>query len=445
MHRGLQTEIQRISLLTLFLLFFGFLNDRLLLTLLVGGGLYMLWTFFHIAKLYDWLDQGCVGLPPEASGVWGDMADYLYRMQQRNERTKQSRKNLSERVRNITSALADGILTLSPDKELEWWNPASKKLLGLKKGDRGQSIINLIRDPRFVVFIQGESLTTPLELTSPEDPTRTLLFSAAEFGEGDVILVVQDITRLRHLEQMRQDFVANISHELRTPLTVLSGYTETLQDNADDLPKGWKKALDQMQQQTTRMNALANDLVMLSQLESTQTPPPETTVDTCSLLQQIAKDARVITDKGITDKKTTDENTTGDNNSLIKLDCTEGIVINGETKELYSAFSNLVFNAIKHNPVGTQIQIKSYTKNNANIVEVSDNGNGIDPKHISRLTERFYRVDQSRASATGGTGLGLAIVKHVLMRHNASLKIFSTLSKGSTFICHFPKPQAPKS
>ena len=441
MHRGLQTEIQRISLLTLFLLFFGFLNDHLLLTLLVGGGLYMLWTFFHIAKLYDWLDQGCAGLPPEASGVWGDMADYLYRMQQRNERAKQSRKNLSERVRNITSALADGILTLSPDKELEWWNPASKKLLGLKKSDRGQSIINLVRDPRFVTFIQGETLTTPLELTSPEDTTKTLLFSAAEFGEGDVILVVQDITRLRNLEQMRQDFVANISHELRTPLTVLSGYTETLQDNADDLPKGWKNALDQMQQQTTRMNALANDLVMLSQLESTQTPPPKTTVDICSLLQQIAKDARILTDKKTTD----DESTDCDNNSLIKLDCSEGLVINGETKELYSALSNLVFNAIKHNPVGTQIQIKSYAKNNANIIEVSDNGNGIDPKHITRLTERFYRVDQSRASTTGGTGLGLAIVKHVLMRHNASLKIFSTLSKGSTFICHFPKPQSSKS
>lgn len=432
MHRGLQTEIQRISLLTLFLLIFGFLNGHLLLTLLVGGGLYMLWTFSHIAKLYDWLDQGCSGLPPEASGVWGDMTDYLYRMQQRNERAKQSRRNLSERVRNITSALADGVLTLSPDRVLEWWNPASKKLLGLKKSDRGQSIINLVRDPRFVAFIQSDSLSTPLELTSPEDPTKTLLFSAAEFGEGDIILVVQDITRLRNLEQMRQDFVANISHELRTPLTVLSGYTETLIDSADDMPKGWKKALDQMQQQTDRMSALANDLVMLSQLESTRTPPPSTPVDTASLLQQIAEDAKVIAQ----------ENNDTESNDIITIDCSDDIMINGDTKELYSAFSNLVFNAIKHNPPGTEIQIKSYTDKKANVIEVSDNGNGIDPKHIPRLTERFYRVDHSRATTTGGTGLGLAIVKHVLMRHGGSLKIFSTLSKGSTFICHFPKPKS---
>ena len=425
MHRGFQAEIQRIVLLTLFLLIFGFLNGYLLLTLLCGGGAYMLWTFFHIAKLYEWLDQSCKGLPPEATGVWGDMTDHLYRMQQRNERAKQSRKHLSNRVRNITSALADGTLTLNSDRILEWWNPAAEKLLGLKKGDRGQSIINLVRDPRFVTFIQSDPLAPPLELTSPEDPTRTLLFSAAEFGEGDIILMVQDITRLRNLEQMRQDFVANISHELRTPLTVLSGYTETLQDNVDDLPKHWKKALEQMQQQTDRMNALANDLVMLSQLESTRTPPPNTPIDVTGLLKQIADDAQMIAEEG----------------SAVELECNDDMTLRGEIKELYSAISNLVFNALKHNPPGTLVQIKSYINDNHQIVEITDNGNGIDPKHIPRLTERFYRVDQSRASTTGGTGLGLAIVKHVMMRHGGSLKIFSTLSKGSSFMCYFPKPQ----
>jgi two-component system phosphate regulon sensor histidine kinase PhoR len=399
------------------------MNGFLLPTLLGGGFVYMLWTFSCISKLYEWLDNGCQGMPPEFSGVWGDMSDYLYRMQQRNERAKQSRKNLSERVRNITSALADGTLTLTQDRVLEWWNPAAERLLGLKKSDRNQSIINLVRDPRFVSFIQSKSLTPPLELTSPEDPTKTLLFSAAEFGEGDIILVVQDITRLRHLEQMRQDFVANISHELRTPLTVLSGYTETLQDNAENLPKVWKKALDQMQQQTARMNALANDLVMLSQLESTRTPPPKTPIDVSGLLQQITEDAQVIADE----------------KSSVSLSCTAGMTLQGDHKEIYSAISNLVFNALKHNPPGTHVEIKSYVDDTSQVIEISDDGNGIDPKHLPRLTERFYRVDQSRASSTGGTGLGLAIVKHVMMRHGGKLKISSTLSKGSRFICEFPK------
>lgn len=426
MHRGLQAEIQRIVLLTIFLLIFGFINGYLLLTLLVGGGLYMLWTFSHISKLYDWLDRGCSGLPPEAGGVWGDMGDSLYRMQKRNERAKQSRRNLSDRVRNITGALADGILTLSADRVLEWWNPAAEQLLGLKKSDRGQSIINLVRDPRFVAFIQNQTLNSSLELTSPEDPTKILIFTAAEFGDGNVILVAQDITRLRNLEQMRQDFVANISHELRTPLTVLSGYTETLQDSLQsgnkDLPSHWKKALDQMQQQTDRMNALANDLVMLSQLESPREPAPSAPIQIAPLLQQISEDARII----------------AAGNYKVELVCAEAMVLNGDMKELYSAFSNLVFNAIKHNPVGTIVQIKSYTTHSTNFIEVSDDGNGIDPKHISRLTERFYRVDQSRASSTGGTGLGLAIVKHVLMHHGGTLSITTTLSKGSCFSCRFP-------
>lgn len=426
MHRGLQAEIRRIALITLLLLFVGFMIGNVLLTLLAGGSIYMLWTFSHIARLYDWLDQGANGLPPDASGVWGDMTDYLYRMQQRNERAKQSRRQLSERVRNITSALDDGIMTLSPDRVLEWWNPAAESLLGLEKDDRGQSIINIVRDPRFVAFIQHRNLPLPVELSSPEDPSKTLMFTAAEFGDGNIILVVQDITRLRNLEQMRQDFVANISHELRTPLTVLSGYIETLQDNSEGLPSGWQKALVQMDQQTDRLNALANDLVMLSQLESNRKPPPRIPVQLTPLLEQVVKDGSMIA----TEKY------------QIVADCQENLELRGDYKELYSAFSNLVFNAIKHNPGGVEIRVACRSTDSEIIVEVCDNGYGIDPKHIPRLTERFYRVDHSRASSTGGTGLGLAIVKHVMMRHGGTLEIQSTLGKGSCFRCHLPKPIA---
>ena len=425
MHRGLQAEIRRIVLITLLLLFIGFMLGEILFTLLAGGSIYMLWTFSHIARLYDWLDQGANGLPPDASGVWGDMTDYLYRMQQRNDRAKQSRRQLSERVRNITSALPDGIMTLTPDRVLEWWNPAAEALLGLEKGDRGQSIINIVRDPRFVAFIQHNELPPPTELPSPEDPSRTLLFSAAEFGDGNIILMAQDITRLRNLEQMRQDFVANISHELRTPLTVLSGYLETLQDNSDQLPGTWKKALDQMEQQTERLNALANDLVMLSQLESNRKPPPRTTVDIATLLQQVVQDARMVCTE---------------NHHISMEQAEEKLEVRGEYKELYSAISNLAINAIKHNPGGVDVSLTCRSTENEVIIEICDDGYGIDPKHIPRLTERFYRVDNSRASSTGGTGLGLAIVKHVLMRHGGTLQIRSTLGKGSCFCCHLPKP-----
>lgn len=176
-----------------------------------------------------------------------------------------------------------------------------------------------------------------------------------------------------------------------------------------------------MSQQTQRMNALANDLVMLSQLESMDTPPSRQPVKLQPLLEQIVQDASALA---------------SDNHNLI-LECEPELTISGESKELYSAFSNLVINAIKHNPEGADIRITAERQSAATVVHVSDNGIGIDPKHIGRLTERFYRTDQSRASQTGGTGLGLAIVKHILLRHHATLSISSRRFSGSTFSCRF--------
>ncbi|WP_415390812.1 phosphate regulon sensor histidine kinase PhoR [Porticoccus sp. Uisw_050_02] len=427
MHRGLASEAQLILLLLFLSTIVGLTNDHLVLTWLIAVLLYLIWASLGILKLYRWLERGCVGHPPDISGIPADMADHLYRMQQRNERAKRSRKELSGRVGQVTAALPDAVLTLSAERILEWWNPSAVKILGLKESDRGQSIVNIVRDPRFVAFIEDPIQLTQLELAASENPNRTVLFSAAMFGQGEILLVVRDISRLKHLEQVRQDFLGNISHELRTPLTVLSGYTETLLAAQEGLPQAWKKALGQMQEQTSRMTCLANDLVMLSQLESTAAPAPKTPIATEQLLQDIVKDALVISESisvGQPDK--------------VSLEYADAVCLSGDHKELYSAFSNLVLNALRHNPAETKIKVKAYIENNFQVIEVSDNGSGIDSTHISRLTERFYRVDASRSSATGGTGLGLAIVKHVLIRHSGLLEIKSTLGKGSAFRCRFP-------
>ena len=426
MHRGLESEIQLISLLSLCALIIGLANGYLLHTLLVILLLYIVWIFINFLQIYKWLKKDCTGPPPDVSGISADMADSIFRMQQRNTRTDRRRKSLSDRVDQVTSALPDAIITLSPEKILKWWNPAAIRTLGLKENDKGQSIVNIVRDPRFAAFIEKPTLSAQLELSAAHDPSRTVMFSAATFGEGEIILVARDITRLKHLERMRQDFLANISHELRTPLTVLSGYTETLMDSAESLPETWGKALVQMQEQTNRMIYLANDLVMLSQLESTTVPAPKTPVNMNKLLLQINSDAKIIS-----------ENMFPENPSIISLDLPEKIYLPGDQKELYSAFSNLILNAVKHNPAGTSVRIKAYSKNDSTVIEVADDGCGIESKHISRITERFYRVDQSRSSKTGGTGLGLAIVKHILIRHGGSLDIKSKLRVGSTFICRF--------
>ncbi len=426
MRKGLETEIQLISLLSLLALIIGLASDFLVYTMSIGFFLYLIYILLNFLKVYKWIEADCKLAPPDVAGISADMANSLYRMQQKNIKTDRRHKNLSDRVDQVTSALPDAIVTLSSERVLEWWNPSAIKILGFKDSDKGQSIVNIVRDPRFIAFIERPDISIQLELKAAHDPSRTVMFIATAFGEGEIILVARDITRLKHLEQMRQDFLANISHELRTPLTVLSGYTETLMDNTKSVPNTWVKALSQIQEQTNRMIYLADNLVTLSQLESTTVPVQKTPIDLAKLLLQIHNDAKIISENIFPGKP-----------NIISLDLEQNIQLTGDQKELYSAFSNLVLNAIKHNPIGTSVDIRAYNADNSVVVEISDDGCGIDSQHISRLTERFYRVDQSRSSETGGTGLGLAIVKHILIRHSGVLIIKSKVREGTSFQCKF--------
>ncbi len=421
MQRGLRVELQRIILLALALGIAGFFNGYIALTLLIGGGLYMAWTLLKILRLYQWLDGGGQGIPPESTGVWGDISDQLYRLQKRNTRARDDLRAVVKRVRKITSALDEGLIILDAERSVDWWNPAAAKLLGLRNEDLHQPITNLLRTPSFVQFIQSGDFELPLELPAPNEPLRLLQFSARVFGDNEIALVIMDITRLRQLEEMRKEFVGNISHELRTPLTVLTGYIETLQDqDMQNLPAVWPKALRQMGQQTERMNLLAEDLVMLSRLETTSVPL-KVPVNLDSLFAPIIDNAMALSGK----------------KHKISFTSCEQPLLEGDAKELHSALSNLVYNAVKHNPQGCDIGIVIKRDADALTVSISDTGLGIDPLHVPRLTERFYRADSSRATQSGGTGLGLAIVKHVLLRHSGELNIKSTLGKGATFTCRF--------
>ena len=229
---------------------------------------------------------------------------------------------------------------------------------------------------------------------------------------------------------MRKDFIANVSHELRTPLTVICGYLETLLDNVEDVNPRWSRALQQMQQQGGRMQTLLNDLLLLAKLEATDYPSDNQPVAIDGLLQSIKSDAQQLS---------------GQKNQHITLEADPTILLKGSEAELRSAFSNLVFNAVKYTPAEGNIRIRWWGDEQGAHLSVQDSGIGIDNKHLPRLTERFYRVDSSRNSNTGGTGLGLAIVKHVLLRHRARMEISSVPGHGSTFTCHFAPAQVSKS
>lgn len=326
-----------------------------------------------------------------------------------------------KKIRSALLALRDAVILLNNDDGLTWWNQAAEDLLLLQSTDKGQSIFDFITVPEFRQYYQA--VTPPsdgVNIVSWRDPKRYLKCELTPFGD-EKLLIIYDVTRLQHLEQMRRDFVANVSHELRTPLTVMMGYLENFSAQ-EDMPPQWRRGFELMSQQTARMNRIVNDLLLLSRIEIEETHELNN-IDMTKLLTHIYDDAQAY-------------NQEYGHTLHLQIDTYDGLY--GSEMYLTSALSNLVINAIKYTPKGGNISI-SWTKTSEGCrFAVEDDGLGIAPQHLERLTERFYRIDSGRSRATGGTGLGLAIVKHVLYQHDAQLIIESTEGKGSTFSAIFP-------
>ncbi|KJK16292.1 phosphate regulon sensor histidine kinase PhoR [Pseudomonas sp. BIGb0427] len=422
------TLIRHMLLLITVCLLAGLISGYYGWSLALGLAIYLGWTLKQLLRLHEWLrlhkpDEA----PPDGYGLWGEVFDSIYHLQRRDQRVRGRLQAVIDRVQESTAALKDAVIMLDSDGNLEWWNRAAETLLGLKTPqDSGQPVTNLVRHPRFKEYFEQENYLEPLEIPSPINDRMRVQLHITRYGNNEHLMLVRDVTRIHQLEQMRKDFVANVSHELRTPLTVIAGYLETLLDNVEEVNPRWVRALQQMQQQGGRMQTLLNDLLLLAKLEATDYPSDNQPVAVESLLQSIKGDAQALS---------------GQRNQRISLEAQPGIRLKGSEAELRSAFSNLVFNAVKYTQDEGQIRIRWWADEQGAHLSVQDSGIGIDPKHLPRLTERFYRVDSSRASNTGGTGLGLAIVKHVLLRHRARLEISSVPGHGSTFTCHFAPVQ----
>jgi two-component system, OmpR family, phosphate regulon sensor histidine kinase PhoR len=420
--------IRRLLLLVSACLLVGFISGYYAWALVLGLSLYLGWNLNQLQRLHRWLKQHQADeSPPDGYGLWGEIFDSIYHLQRRDQRARGRLQAVIDRFQESTAALQDAVIMLDREGNLEWWNLAAETLLGLKSPqDSGQSIGNLVRHPRFKEYFEQGKYSEPLELPSPINDHLRVNFQITRYGNDDHLMLVRDVTRVHLLEQMRKDFIANVSHELRTPLTVIAGYLETLLDNVEEVNPRWRRALQQMQQQDRRMQSLLNDLLMLAKLEATDYPADNQPVPVAALLQSIQADALALS---------------GERQHHISLQLDSHLQLKGSETELRSAFSNLVFNAVKYTPNAGQIQVRWWSDAQGAHLSVQDNGLGIEAKHLPRLTERFYRVDSSRNASTGGTGLGLAIVKHVLMRHRGRLEINSVLGKGSTFTCHFAPQQ----
>ncbi|MET0126848.1 MAG: phosphate regulon sensor histidine kinase PhoR [Pseudomonas caspiana] len=397
-------------------------------SLAIGLGLYLAWTLKQLLRLHEWLSNHQTDEPPpDGYGLWGEVFDSIYHLQRRDQRVRGRLQAVIDRVQESTAALKDAVIMLDSEGNLEWWNRAAETLMGLKTPqDSGQQVTNLVRHPRFKEYFEQGSFAEPLEIPSPTNDRVRIQMLITRYGNNEHLMLVRDVTRIHQLEQMRKDFVANVSHELRTPLTVIFGYLETLLDNVEEVNPRWVRALQQMHQQGGRMQTLLNDLLLLAKLEATDYPSDNHPIVISTLLKTITSDAQALS---------------GNKNQQINLNIETDVQLKGSDTELRSAFSNLIFNAVKYTPAEGKIQIRWWADERGAHLSVQDSGIGIETKHLPRLTERFYRVDSSRASNTGGTGLGLAIVKHVLLRHRGTLEINSVPGKGSVFTCHFPPIQ----
>ncbi|MCG6968500.1 MAG: phosphate regulon sensor histidine kinase PhoR [Gammaproteobacteria bacterium] len=417
-------EFWRLCALLLLALVVGAIIGEVLVAFMVAVSGYLAWHMYHLYRLERWLSGGQKNDPPDAKGIWGDIFYQVYRLRIKSRNSKRKLADMLKRFQKSTAAMPDATVVLNENWEIDWFNKAAKHYLGLKKKkDKGQRIDNLVRNPRFVSLIAEGDFSEAVVITSPYDDNVYLSVRLVPYARNQVLMVARDVTRLHQLEQIRRDFVANISHELKTPLTVMNGYLENIIDDEMFAGGPYARALSQMQQQSNRMSRIVDDLLMLSRLETDEVVKKPEPVAVPAILSSLYEDALLLAKL---------------RQQTIRLEATSNLWLQGNEKELHSAFSNLISNAVKYTPDGGEVWIRWYHDEDGAYCEVKDSGVGIAAEHLPRLTERFYRVDAGRSREQGGTGLGLAIVKHILNRHDARLEVQSKLGEGSIFRCCFP-------
>jgi len=396
----------------------------------VFSGLILPLALYHVAKmraLVEWTRKPLGSPLPVARGLWDLVYSDLYRRSKLAEAQRQRLSSSLEQFRDASQAMPDGVAYLSAGNAIEWVNQQAERHFGLDaRRDLGAPITNLVREPDFVAFLHDGDYAQPLVFHSRRNSQSSLLIQIIPYGEGQKLVLSRDITQLQRLESMRRDFVANVSHELRTPLTVIRGFLETMEDGLEDYDAGEiRHFLALSAEQAGRMQRLIDDLLTLSALETGAPEPAEEDIRVGDLLEDVRDEAMLLSA----------------GRHQIELQKGADAWLRGSRKELFSAFANLANNAVRYTPEGGSISLE-WRRDEASgcgaVFAVRDNGIGIGPEHLPRLTERFYRVDRGRSRDSGGTGLGLAIVKHVLSRHQAELHIDSTPGQGSCFSVRLP-------
>ncbi len=387
----------------------------------LGLALQLTFHLRHFLRLERWTKHPTADQSLEGDGAWDEVFGRIYRHEKELQRLIQRRDAEIAQFEAAGQALTDGVVLLDENDQITWCNAMAEMQLGLVlRSDRGQHIVNLLRQPEFVHYLDQRDFSAPLTLRSERVSGRVYSIYVLPYASNKRLMQVKDITQTDRLDSMRRDFVANVSHELRTPLTVLAGFVETLLEIDVDREEQ-HRYLTMMGEQSDRMQRIVQDLLTLSSLEAAP-PPEDEIVDMATLLDKLRRDAQALSG--------------GRHDICLEIDTQADL--RGAESEITSALANLVGNAVRYTPEGGRITLGWQKTPDGAEFFVQDTGIGIDPRHIPRLTERFYRVDRGRSRDSGGTGLGLAIVKHSLNRHQARLDVQSQPGKGSRFAARFP-------
>jgi len=396
----------------------GVLLNSLKEILLISFFIHIVWHYHYLKILNNWLWNSKSTVLPHGKSDWEQVFVGIHNMQQRHRKRRNNLASVISRFREGSEALPDAVVVFHENGEIVWCNRLAQFQLGFKwPGDSGDNITNLIRNPLFSQHLKSKDYDQPLDLTSPINADKVLEFRVMPYAKHQRILIVRDVTTYRQLDDQRKQFVANVSHELRTPLTVLQGYIEILGMQSDTQSRQGK-AISVLDEQTTRMCSLVEQLMTLSKIEGAASIALDEKVNIPALLTQIENEAQAL----------------GKAKALqITFAIEEGLQLFGDEIQMRSAMANLVYNAVNYTPQGGAIKVIWRSCPSGAYFCVMDNGDGIAAEHILHLTERFYRVDGSRSRDTGGSGLGLSIVKHALSHYDTELNIESNLGEGSQF------------
>lgn len=403
----------------------GWIYEQVVLGLLVATLLALIWQLRQLLSFDRALRTGDFDDFRYGEGIWEQLFSRFRYQNEKAAHHKQEYRRLLKEIRKSTGAMPDGAVILNAENEIVACNRASKELAGLKrKKDRGQRVDNILRDPELTRMLHAEDNSISVEIASPVVDGKWLNCRVVPYGADQKLLLLRDVTERIRLSKMRRDFVANASHELRSPLTVISGYLDAVAED-DDAPPQWERPVAQMQAQAQRMRHILGELLELSRLESAGALQNDEPVDVRELLEESRQAFEGHADI-----------------AEIVVNATSAARLSGSRAEIETVIVNLLSNAVRFTPRDGKIELAWTSGPDGADLIVADNGEGIDPEFIPRLTERFFRVDKGRSREIGGTGLGLAIVKHVLARHDAELIITSEPGEGSVFRCHFPADRA---